>query len=261
LKIYTDFYYDRPYLEAWLNHYCHIPCIDEILIHFHEWTVDDTFYMLETAARYIDDFGVKISVLPSQLRRPRESKKGLQFMRVGEPNVKNRVERFLKNSTFIRGDVDEAVYGESYVDTDRAFREFEERAERGRKDLVGYTSYYTVCRNGVFVGQFCQPHAEHWRAYLRRFFHPFRWSGGAIHDHSVSILKGNKWIQIIPATGLSDPSEISAPGIVTSLKTFHYQRLCRPTTESTEFIPVKMSQIPKKEIQPRHYLEKLVVPE
>jgi len=155
--------------------------------------------------------------------------------------------------------VDEAVYGESYADTDRRLREFEEQAEEKKSDLIGYTSYHTVCRNGVFIGAFCQPHQEHWRAYLRRFFHPFKWSGGVIHDHSVSVFKGERWVQIIPATGLSDPSKIPKPGIVVPLKTFHYQRLCRPTTESTEFYPVRMRQIPDKKIQPRHYLEKLVV--
>jgi len=218
--------------------------------------------MLETAARYIDDYGVKISVLPSRLRRPKgTSRKGLQFMMVGEPNVKNRVEQFLKNSTFIRGDIDEAVYGEDYADTDRKLREFEERAEKGGTDLIGYVPYYTVCRKGVFVGQYCQLHLEHWRAYLRRFFHPFKWSGAPIHDHSVSILKGNRWRRIIPVTGLSDPSEIPAPGITVKLKAFHYQRLCRPDTESVDFHPVKMNQIPNKDIQPRHYIEKLVIPE
>ena len=261
MKIYCDYYYDRPFLEAWLNHYCHIPCIDEILIHSHQWTVEDTFYMLEIVARYIDNFDVKISVLPSQLRRPKGSKKNLQFMRVGEPNVKNRIEQFLQDATFIRGDVDEAVYGKSYVDTDGRLREFEEQAEEKKADLIGYLSYYTVCKNGVFVGQYCHPHCEHWRAYLRRFFHPFKWSGGQIHDHSVSVFNGKRWIKRIPVSGLSDPLEIPEPGIVVPLKTFHYQRLCRPSTESADFYPVKMSQIPEKKIQPRHYLEKLVVSE
>jgi len=115
--IYTLFYYDRPFLEAFLNHYCHIPCIDEIIIQNQNWSFKDTLHLLDVAARYIDDYGVKITILPSNFQYVKGKTKRAQFRKFGQPKIRSRVAQFLINQTFITGAPDAAIYGRTYKET------------------------------------------------------------------------------------------------------------------------------------------------
>ncbi|GAI80779.1 unnamed protein product, partial [marine sediment metagenome] len=65
VHIYALFYYDRPLLEAWLNHYCQFEIINEIIIQDQNWALRDSQYLMETVAKYIDEYGKKIVILPS----------------------------------------------------------------------------------------------------------------------------------------------------------------------------------------------------
>ena len=69
MKLTALFYYDRPLLEAWLNHYVRFDCIDEIIIQNQNWSSQDTTYLLKTVADYVDEHHKKIVVLPSNFKR------------------------------------------------------------------------------------------------------------------------------------------------------------------------------------------------
>jgi len=263
ITIYTLYYYDRPLLEAWLNHYCHIPCIDEIIIQNQNWSNEDTLYLLDIAAKYIDDYQVKIAILPSQFKRIDGPTKRAQFRKYGQPQIRNRVMLFLKDGVWILGSMDEVIYDKSYGHTDKKLREFaefaEERAKQG-KNTLGYLQFWTVCSKGLFATEYCSSGmSPTWKNRVLRFVDfPFIYSGTHIHDETMTIFKNARFVEVGHQSGFHRLSAIQDPCFMVDLNIYHYQPLVRPNTESPEFTPIKLEDIPQLEVQPKYYLEKLV---
>ena len=262
--IYALYYYDRPLLEAWLNHYSNIPCIDEILIQNQNWSQEDTLYLLGVVAKYIDDYQVKIAVLPSQFKRVNGATKRAQFRKYGQPRIRNRVMQFFRDKVWILGSMDAAIYGKGYADTDRKLREFAEFAEERAiqdKNTLGYLQVWTVCSEGLFATEYCGAGmSPTWKNRISRFTNfPFIYSGAYIHDETMTIFKDGRFRDIGHQSGFHRVSAIQEPCFVVDLNIYHYQPLIRPNTESVAFKPVTIDEIPNKDLQPRHYLEKLVI--
>jgi len=273
MKLYTLFYYDSPFLEAFLNHYCHIPCIDEIIIQNQNWSQEATLYLLKTAAKYIDDYDVKISILPSQYQRTdsfttaKKRKivtKRAQLHRYGQPTIRNRVVQFLMNETFITGAPDAVIYGKSYLDTHQKLVEFEELAKERAKEgqhTAGFVRVYTPHRQGEFHSGFNPTvHSVHWKNRVNHFVTPFKYTGAPVHDFQISVLEEGRWHRFSPRSGHYLQSDFKRLGteVQLDLKVLHYQHLFRPNSETTELLSVERKQIQNLDEHPEHYIEKML---
>jgi len=260
--IYTLYYYDKPFLEAWLNHYCHIPCIDEILIQNQNWSLEDSQYLYETVARYIDYYDVKIVVLPSQFEKIHHSTKRDQFNHYGQPTIRNRVLQFFKDATWIEGALDEALYGDSYPDTNRKLMEFEETAlERAKedKDTAGYFQLFSVIPECFRPGGEPTVHSINWKNRIVHNIHPVRHTGAPIHDNRLELQTEQGWIGFTPPSGhYSAGVDWKEWDVKLKIKLLHYHSLFRPEMNTVKFRAVERKDIRNWGEHPRHYAEKMM---
>ena len=264
---YFLYYYDRPLLASCLSHYCQLDVVREIIIQDQNWSTEDTLYLLKTVARYIDEYGKKIVVLPSQYPRVEGANKREQFLRHDQQRIRNRVTNFLQDKTFICGAMDEAIYGESYADTNEKLRAFEELAEervQQGKNTVGFLPLYCVYRDGFFpcggipIRRITAPS---WRHRIFRFVKPFRRAGGRIHEGIYQIFAKGKWRSVTPGSQYPSKERILAnpAGVPLGLRLLHYHTLVRPSLDSVKFIEVSEDEIQHPEQHPYNYLHKLVI--
>ena len=263
MKLYTLFYYDKPLLEAFLNHYCQFDAVGEIIIQDQNWSVEDTMFLLKTVANYVDKYAKKVVVLPSNFSHVQGKNKRSQFLTYGQPEIRNRVIQFLKNEVFIMGALDEAIYGESYQDTDKKLKEFmrvtEERAVK-KECTVGYLPLYSVFQSGVLPSSFNFGAASKpvYKERMFRFSLPFMHRGGNVHDTTIDIQVEETWKRATVHAGLRSMSEDKTGfGVEVPLKIFHYHTLVHSAYDSSEFHPVDTRNMKDLSLQPHHYIEKL----
>ena len=262
--LYTLFYYDRPMLEAWLSHYLQFDCIEEIIIQNQNWSDEDSLYLLETVADYIDKFNKKIVVLPSNFIHI-EGEKRSQFASYGQSKIRNRVMQFLKGKTFIASSMDEIFYGKNYQDTGRELARFEqvaeERVKKG-KSTVGFVPLYCVWKKGIYPCNgipIKQLESPTWRHRLFRFVRPFRRKPSLVHDATYQILVRNRWRNVTPSSHLKTKQGIAKfDGVALDLKLYHYHTLVHPSFESVEYIIPKINTIKNTEQHPQLYLTRLL---
>lgn len=274
MKIYALYYYDRPLLAPWLSHYCQFDCIDEIVIQDQNWSKEDTSFLHEVVAKYVAEYDKKIIVLPSPFKRIESSYKRSQFETYGQPTIRNRVIKRFQNDVWIMGAMDEAIYGDSYQDTEDKLSGFEEfaksRVEEG-KTTIGWLPLYSVFKKGIFPSGHSlvkqeKPVLKH-RIY--RIIPPFAHRGGKIHDNSLDIFRNGKWVRLVSTSvggGLRRWTQrhIVKPGnpsccFVLDLKILHYHTLIRPSLDSATFISVSINQIENPEKHPSEYLNRLSI--
>lgn len=271
--LYALYYYDRPLLEAWLNHYCSFDCITEIIIQDQNWSDEDTLYLLETVANYVDHFNKKIVVLPSNFIRVEGESKRSQFICYGQAKIRNRVMQFLQNKAFIASSIDEVLYSNckscraetSYRDTDKKFKLFEklaeERAKKG-KSTVGFAPLYCVWKDGVYpCDEMPMQRLEKptWRHRLFRFVHPFRRKPSLVHNTTYQIYMNNKWCDATPPFSAKSKQEIyKLDGVPLNLNLLHYHTLIHPSYESAKYIIPKKNEIKNITDHPPLYLNTLL---
>jgi len=259
MKLCATYYYDRPILAAWLNHYCQFDCIDEILIQDQNWSPEDSVYLQQVVSDYISEYGKNIVVSPSHFKRI-EGDKYAQFGLYGLGTIRNSMVQRFKNFMWILGQMDEAIYQESYEETENKLREFEEVGELRAKEglnTVGFLHLYSVFKEGIFPsGMQLQKRLTNpvWKSRIYRFVDPFR-MGEGIHDDSMESFTDGKWGKRVLRGGYEgktgDYRELE-------LKIIHYHTLIRRDPASPEFFPVPMKDIENLEQHPFHYLVKLV---
>lgn len=267
MKLTALFYYDRPLLEAWLNHYMRFDCIDEIIIQDQNWSTEDTLYLLKTVARYIDEYNKKIVILPSQFEHIKGKSKRSQFLHYGQSKIRNRVTQFLQNDTWIASAMDEVIYGDSYNQTEQQLREFEQlaekRAQKG-KLTIGFLPLYCVYKDGfspcggIPIKRWRFPT---WRHRIFRFTTPFRRKGSKVHDTTYQILQQGKWVKVTPSSATSKrgiTTKYKDVGVALDLKLLHYHTLVRSSLDSSQFVLPNTKDIKKPKQHPQHYLRKLV---
>jgi len=258
MKIYTLYYYDKEHLEAWLNHYCHIPCIDEIIIQDQNWSLENSLYLYRTVADYIDAFDVKIVIMPSNYTNPDPKVKRSQFLKYGQPNIRNRVVQFLKG-TWILGAPDQIIYGESYEDTNRKLLEFERKAGESGVDTAGYVRLFSVMHDGSFCpGGFPPTHMEHWKHRLTYNLNPLKHVGSSIHDNLMQVKLDECWVTFNTSSGYYGSYDFTSDDIKLDLKLLHYHTLTKNGVEDPTYKPFKESDIKNQGEHPEHYLEKLI---
>jgi len=272
MKIYALYYYDRPLLAPWLSHYCQFNCIEEIVIQDQNWSKADTSFLHEVVEKYVAEYDKKIVVLPSPFKRIESEYKRAQFAHYGQPTIRNMVIKHFQNDVWIMGSMDEAIYGESYQDTENKLSEFENfaksRAEKGIH-TVGWLPLYSVFKNGIFPSghSLAKQKIPVKKNRIYRIIPPFAHRGGKVHDNSINIFRKGKWstriVDISPGGDLRKwaqraraPSSIS---FVPELKIVHYHTLIRPSLESAAFLPVSINQIENPEKHPKEYLNRLAV--
>lgn len=259
MKLCATYYYDRPLLAAWLNHYCQFDCIDEMLIQDQNWSPEDSIYLRKVVSDYIKEYGKNIVVLPSHFKRI-EGDKYAQFGYYGLGTIRSRMVQRFKKDMWILGAMDEAIYGESYEDTENKLREFEEvgelRAEEGL-NTVGYLQLHTVFKEGIFPsGNQLQKRLTNpvWKSRIYRFVDPFR-MGEGIHDDGIESFTGGEWVEQALTGGYDGKRGYYGE---LDLKIIHYHTLIRGDPASPEFGPVSMRDIENIEQHPFQYLVKLV---
>ena len=269
--LYALYYYDRPLLAAWLNHYCQLECIDEIIIQNQNWSIEDSSYLVHTIADFIDEYKKKIGVLPSNFERVEGENKRSQFLRYGQSTIRNRVMQFLKGQTWIAGSMDEVIYGESYEQTDRDLKIFEEFAEGGAKrgrSTIGFVPLYCVYKegfypcNGIPIVAWKIPN---WRHRLFRFTMPFRRAGSKAHDTTYQAFIKKEWVAVTPRSAAWRKEEIKdfEFGVpLENLKLLHYHTLVRDHRhfDSAKFIFPRRGQIKNLKEHPKAYLDRLIPP-
>ncbi len=268
MKLTALFYYDRPLLESWLNHYVRFGCIDEIIIQNQNWSSQDTTYLLKTVADYVDEYHKKIVVLPSNFKRFKNQNKRSQFLMYGQSVIRNRVTQFLQNKTFIASSMDEVIYEKSYEYTEEQLRKFEKRAEdRAERGLstIGFVPLHCawpdeICPcNGIPIRRLERPT---WRQRLFRFAAPFRRRKSLIHDTTyeafVTRRGKEKWVTVTPGSYLSSREHVEnyKDAFVVDLKLIHYHTLVHPKFDSAEYRIPSLSDIQNHEEHPKFYIEK-----
>lgn len=263
MKLYALYYYDRPLLSAWLNHYCRFKCITEIIIQNQNWSNPDTLFLLDTVADYIDEHGKKIVVLPSNFLHT-EGEKRSQFKAYGQSKIRNRVMQFLQEDTFIAGSMDEVIYGQGYRDTERQLKKFEKlaetRAEKG-ETTVGYVPLLCVWKeeiapcNGIPISRWNTPS---WRHRIFKFTAPFRRKLSMIHDTTYRMLIEGKWVDVTPPSSARTKADIPENGVALDLKLLHYHTLVRSSFESAEFILPHKKEIKHIRRHPRAFISELL---
>ena len=268
MKLYALFYYDRPLLKAWLNHYVHFDCIDEIIIQNQNWSPQDTMYLLKTVADYVDEHHKKIVVLPSNFKHFKNQNKRSQFLMYGQSVIRNRVTQFLQDTTFIASSMDEVIYEKNYEYTEEQLQKFENRAEdRAERGLstVGFIPLYCAwpdviypC-NGIPIRRLELPQ---WRHRLFRFVAPFRRRKSLIHDTTYQVFttrKGKeKWFDETPSSYLLSREEVEnrREALALDLKLIHYHTLVHPKFDSAEYMIPSLNNIQNLEEHPKFYIEK-----
>lgn len=267
MKAYVLYYYDKPLLEAWLNHYCNLSVIEEIIIQDQNWSTEDTLYLLKTVAKYIDEYNKKIVILPSQFEHIEGKSKRSQFLHYGQSEIRNRVMQFLQNDTWIAGAMDEVIYGDSYDQTEKQLRRFEQLAEKRAQEgklTIGFLPLYCVYKDGfspcggIPIKRWPIPT---WRHRLFRFTTPFRRKGSKVHDTTYQILQQGKWVKVTPSSATSKrgiATKYGDVGVALDLKLLHYHTLVRPLLDSSQFVLPNVKDINKPNQHPQHYLRKLV---
>jgi hypothetical protein len=254
--IYTLYYYDKEHLEPWLNHYCHIPCIDEIIIQDQNWSPENSLYLYRTVANYIDKFDVKIVILPSNYINPDPTVKRSQFLKYGQSPIRNRVVQFLKGM-WILGAPDQIIYGESYADTDRKLVEFERNAKEAGIDRAGYVELFSVTSEGFCPGGYPPARGEHWKHRVTYNINPLRHVGAPIHDNKMHIYRNGGWVAFNTSSGHYGNYDFREPDVKLDLKLLHYHTLTKSGPENPKYKPFKESDIKNLDEHPEHYFEKL----
>lgn len=257
MKIYALYYYDKEHLEPWINHYCHIPCIDEIIIQDQNWSPENSLHLYRTVANYIDEYGVKIVVLPSNYTNPDPKVKRAQFLKYGQSQIRNRVVQFLKG-TWILGAPDQIIYGESYTDTDRKLRKFERDAKESRVDTAGYVQLFSVTPEGFCPGGNPPTPQEHWKHRVTYNLNPLRHVGAPIHDNKMHIYRNEEWGAFNTNSGHYGHYDFREPDVKLDLKLLHYQPLTMCGRESPVYTGFKEADIKNIDEHPQHYFEKLI---
>lgn len=268
--VYALYYYDRPLLAAWLNHYCQFKCIDEIIIQNQNWSVKDTLFLLETVADFVDEYDKKIVVLPSNFKHVKGENKRAQFLMYSQATIRNRVMQFLKGKTWIAGSMDEVIWGGSYIDTEHRLYSFEEYAEEQAKkerSTIGFLPLYCVYKEGLFPCNGIPIVAwkfPNWRHRLFRFTVPFQRGGRQAHDTTYEALIKGEWIPVTPRSACRTKDEIAKYefGVPVDLKLLHYHTLVRDhrAFDSAKFVFPKRKQVKQISEQPHYYLDRLILP-
>lgn len=266
MKLYALFYYDRPLLESWLNHYVQFGCIEEIIIQDQNWSVRDSQYLMETVARYIDEYDKKIVILPSSFIRLKDQNKRSQFITYGQSVIRNRVTQFLQNQTFIASSMDEVIYKNSYKYTEEQLREFERLTEKRapKRTTIGFIPLYCAwldgihpC-NGIPIKRLSRPQ---WRHRLFRFVIPFRRKQSLVHDTTYQTFKKGigKWVKATPSSCLPNRKAVEKykNAFPLDLNLIHYHTLVHPDFDSPKYVLPSIDSIQKQEAHPKHYLERM----
>lgn len=261
------FYYDKPLLEAWLNHYCQFSVLEEIIIQDQNWSVKDSQYLMRTVAKYIDKFNKKIVILPSSFVRLKDQNKRSQFFTYGQSVIRNRVMQFLQNDTWIASAMDEVIYKKSYKHTEEQLREFEKLAdERAGEGLstIGFIPLHCVWPDGIYpcngipISRYKTPN---WRHRLFRFVIPFRRKESLVHDTTYQVYKKGigKWVKATPTSSLPSRKAVEKykNAFPLDLTLIHYHTLVHPEFDSPKYVLPSVDDIQKRRAHPRHYLEKM----
>lgn len=268
MKIYSLYYYDRPFLTAWLSHYCQFKCIDEIVIQDQNWSQDDTAFLRHIIAAYTCEYGKKIVVLSSPFKHIQGENKRMQFAYYGQPAIRNRVIERFKTDSWIMSAMDEAIYGDSYEDTEKKLEEFEKLAEaraksKDKKSTVGYLPLYSVYKEGIFPSwlEFQKVSNAVWKHRILRFTVPFKHRGSKVHDNSLDVFIDGKWIRATSTAGIARKNDVLNAyefGVPVPLKILHYHTLLRPSLNSSAIIHVSLKDIKNPEQHPQAYLNRLM---
>jgi len=247
--LYSLYYYDKPLLAPWLSHYCQLKAITEIIIQNQNWSSENTNYLLETVAEYIDEHKKKIVILPSTYKPIKGEGKRGQFLHYGQSQIRNRVMQFLKGDVFIASAMDEIIYGENYDDTNRKLEDFENIAEeraKWKKISVGFIPLYGVFQDGIYPQAYAHEHKRaepgeqsNWRHRIFSFPMPFRRSlqTPKAHDATYEALIKGEWIKKTPSSSIPFRDDYTANEdhyCFLDLKLLHYHTLIRPSFESVE---------------------------
>ena len=261
MKIYTLYYYDKEHLEPWLNHYCHIPCIDEIVLQDQNWSLENSLYLYRTVADYIDKYDVKVVIMPSNYINPDPKVKRAQFLKYGQPTIRNRVTQFMKGA-WILGAPDEAIYGESYADTDRKLVEFERNAMECGIDRTGHVQLFSVIAQCFRSGGDPTLYTLVWKHRVTYNVNPLRHVGAPIHDNMMQVYRDNQWVAFNTNSGHYGKHygrhDLGETDVKLDLKLLHYHPLTRYNLESPKYKPFKESDIKNLDEHPKHYFEKLI---
>lgn len=269
--LYSLYYYDRLLLSPWLSHYCQLDCIKEIIIQNQNWSPEDTAYLLDTVAEYIDEYKKKIVILPSKFKRIKGENKRSQFLHYGQSQIRNRVMQFLKGDVFIAGAMDEAIYGKNYEDTEQKLTEFKKIAVKRatqKKVTVGFFPLYCVLNEGIYPQAYAHDHKQarqgeppNWRHRIFRFPMPFRRSLEApkAHDTTYEALIEGEWVKKTPSSSIPYRNDYTASAehyVFLDLKLLHYHTLVRASFETPAFcIPLNVSN---RQDHPKAYIDKLL---
>ena len=269
--LYALFYYDKNLLAPWLSHYCQLDGITEIIIQDQNWSLENTLYLLKTVARYIDETGKKIVILPSQFEHIKGKNKRSQFLHYGQSEIRNRIMQFLKGDVFIAGAMDEVIYGENYEDTEEKLKEFEETAIKRaaqKKLTVGFFPLYCVLKDGIYPQAYTFDHkrAKHgeqpnWRHRIFRFPMPFRRSLDTpkAHDTTYEVQIEGEWSKKTPASSIphrDSHTDNEDHYVFLDLKLLHYHTLVRASFETSDFcIPENVNN---RKDHPKAYIDVLL---
>lgn len=262
MKVYTLYSYEINIIEAWINHYCHIPCIEEIIIQDQNYSKEHSEHLYRTVAEYIDLYDVKIVIMPSQYEFPEGKYKRSQFHKYGQPEIRNRVIQHFTNCTWITGSPDEVIYGTSYIDTNEKLLKFEKEAIRRSKygwDSAGFIPLYCVSNEGFRMGGgHGEPELMHWKWRITYNINPVRHTGTPIHDFSTKAYLNNEWIPFTNHSGVRLKSGFKGRDIILEgLKLLHYNTLIRFDNETADYNKFIEGYIKNLDEHPTHYMEKL----
>ena len=261
MKIYTLYSYDKETIEAWINHYCHIPCIDEIIIQDQNYSKENSEHLYRTVAEYIDLYDVKIVIMPTNYQFPKSPSKRSQFLKYGQPDIRNRVIQHFINCTWITGAPDEVIYGKSYDDTNTKLLLFEKEALRRAEsgwDTPGFIPLYSVTNSGFRVGAAGEPTIMHWKWRITHNINPIRHIGRPTHDFTTNVYLNNKWTGFTNSSGYYGGKRLLGRDVkLEGLKLLHYNPLIRPNNETPEYKKFIEGYIANLDEHPHHYMEKL----
>lgn len=240
MKLYALYYYDRAFLSAFLNHYCRFHAVDEMVIQDQNWSVEDSRHLQATVAHYRDEFHKKIGVRPSQFQRVGSDRD--QLRRYGIPGILNSLVQSLQGNVCIWGSMDEAMYGDSYEETEKELQEVE-RTMSAMDVAVGYLLWSNVGTDGI--------HPIDWRARIWKSIYPVQHRGRPIHDNSLDAFIKGEWRRIMPVSTPQTSLAEDPYAVKLKMKLLHYRPLIR-----VQNIP-RRSDVEGLEKHPHHYVEKL----
>jgi len=102
--------------------------------------------------------------------------------------------------------------------------------------------------------------SSNWKNRINHFAAPFHYAGAEVHDMRINVFEDGVWRQVTPPSGhyIHLDFKNTPLDFKVDLRILHYHTLCRPNSETTEFIRRRRSEILNAEEHPRHYLDKLV---